>query len=185
MKQLKIISSLAIIIVVLFSLIKVYKIQDIVLKKIYPIKYEQYIEEYSKEYKLDKWLIYAIIKAESNFDEIAKSNSGAIGLMQIMETTADELKKSLNINETIDLCDAKTNIMLGTKYFSDLKKEYNNLELALAAYNAGKGNVKKWIESGILNNDGSNIENIPFKETNIYVRKIIQNYNLYKKIYEK
>ena len=185
MKQIKTILILMVIIVLLFSLIKVYKIQDIILEEIYPIKYEHHVEEYSEKYDIDKWLIYAIIKAESNFDETAKSVSGAMGLMQIMEATAEEVKNSLNINEELNLYDAKNNIMIGTKYFSNLLIEYdNNLQLALAAYNAGKGNVKKWIENGIIKDDGSDVENIPFKETNIYIRKIIQNYNLYKEIYE-
>ena len=55
--------------------------------------------------------------------------------------------------------------------------------LASAAYNAGPGNVDKWISYGTIQSDGSDIENIPFKETNMYVRKIINNYKMYQKIY--
>ena len=62
--------------------------------------------------------------------------------------------------------------------------EYDNYMIALTAYNAGKGNVTKWINEGILNEDGSNIENIPYKETNNYVRKIIRDEKIYQDLYE-
>jgi len=74
--------------------------------------------------------------------------------------------------------------MLGTKYFADLLELYNgNTNLALTAYNAGIGNVATWIETGIIKKDGSDIENIPFKETRGYVRKIVRNYRIYKTMY--
>ena len=111
---------------------------------------------------MDKYLIYAIIKAESNFDADALSKSGAIGLMQVMEETAFE---TLNVTKE-ELYNPKINIEVGVKYYLQLYKKYNNLGLAIAAYNAGMGNVDKWIEEGIINEEGSNLENIPFKETN-------------------
>lgn len=75
--------------------------------------------------------------------------------------------------------------MFGTKYFSDLLKEYSgNQLLAMAAYNAGKGNIKRWIENGTIKEDGSDIENIPYKETTTYIRKISRNYKIYKMLYE-
>ena len=66
-----------------------------------------------------------------------------------------------------------------------LLEQYGNLELALAAYNAGIGNVNNWVEQGIIQKDGSDIENVPFKETNNYVRKILRDYKIYKELYEK
>ena len=174
------------ILICLFILVKVVKLPRIILEQIYPLQYEEYVEEYAKEYKVDEALIYAMIKAESNFDQTANSSSGAKGLMQIMDGTVQEIITSLGLDndKTYDLYDAQTNIMLGTKYFSNLLKDYdNNQYLALAAYNAGKGNVRKWIEKGVIKENGSDIENIPFKETNIYVRKILQNYRIYKELY--
>ena len=64
-----------------------------------------------------------------------------------------------------------------------LIQKYEVTELALAAYNAGSGNVDKWIDSGTLKSDGSDIENIPYKETNMYVRKILRDYKIYKELY--
>ena len=76
------------------------------------------------------------------------------------------------------------NINIGTKYISMLIQKYGNINLALAAYNAGSGNVDGWIEKGTLKSDGSDIENVPFTETNNYVRKILRDYEIYKQIYE-
>lgn len=177
---------LVLILISLFIAVKVLKLPRLILEQIYPLKYEKQVEKYSAEYGLDKLLVYAIIKAESDFDENANSISGAKGLMQMMEGTVQDVVNSLGLDndKTYNLYDAETNIMLGTKYFSELLENYNNNQyLALAAYNAGTGNVKKWIEKGIIKEDGSDIENIPFKETNIYVRKILQNYRIYQELY--
>ncbi len=173
---------LAIILILLFSVIRV---QDIFIKTIYPQKYNEYVEKYALQYGVDSMLVYAIIKAESNFNPNIKSNSNAMGLMQLLENTAKETANKIEIEYT-DGClyDPETNIKLGIKYFSDLLKEYdNNYMLALTAYNAGTGNLKKWIEQGIIKPDGSNIEDIPYKETNNYVRKIVRDYNIYKDLY--
>lgn len=149
----------------------------------YKTKYSEYVEKYAKEYSVDKNLIYAIIKSESNFKEKAKSKKGAIGLMQLMYTTAEEIAEKLNIEVTEEnIIDPQININIGTKYISILIQKYQNINLALAAYNAGSGNVDSWINSGTLEKDGSNIENIPYLETNNYVRKILRDYEVYKNI---
>ena len=150
------------------------------------MEYSEYVEKYSKENGLDKYLIYAIIKAESNFDSNATSTASAKGLMQLMEETAVERSNVIN-NENVgenDLYDPETNIKLGTSYFAYLLGLYNgNITLAIIAYNAGLGNVQQWIKDGIIKKDGSDIENIPFKETENYVRKILRDYQMYLKLY--
>lgn len=186
----KIIATLIILIVLLaiyFIFFKIIKVQDSILKNIYPIKYSEYVEKYSEEYGLDKYLVYAIIKAESNFNPDVTSNAEAKGLMQLMEETAVERSNVIDTKslEIQDLYDPETNIKLGTSYFAYLLGLYNNnTVLALTAYNAGLGNVQEWINSGIIKKDGSDIENIPYKETNNYVRKILKNYQMYLKIYD-
>lgn len=157
------------------------------LKTIYPTSYSEYVEKYAKEYGVDPFLIYAIIKAESNFNPNVVSSSNAVGLMQLMDATAEELARKLDIHyvKNVSLYNPELNIRLGTKYFSDLLKEYQgNQLLAMTAYNAGIGNVKKWIDQGIIRKDGSDIENIPFKETNSYVRKILRDYKIYLDLYK-
>ena len=171
-------------IIIVFVLFDIVKIQDIILKKIYPKEYSEYVEEYSEEYDVDDKLIYAIIKAESNFNEKAESHKNAKGLMQLMSSTAEDVAKSIKLsyNEE-DLDKPDINIKLGVKYISDLIKKYDSIELALAAYNAGSGNVDNWIKDGILKSDGNNIENIPYKETNNYVRRILRDYKIYMELY--
>ena len=90
----------------------------------------------------------------------------------------------LNISEE-NLFNPELNIKIGLKYFTSLLEKYdNNYNLAIIAYNAGIGNVDKWIQDGIIKDDGTDIENVPFKETNNYVRKILRDYEIYKDLYE-
>ena len=183
-------SALIIVIIILLLflvLFKVLRVQDELLKIIYKTEYKEYVEKYSEEYNVDKYLVYALIKAESNFKMDATSNKNAKGIMQLMNKTAQEIAENIGIeyNEST-LYDVEKNIMLGTKYLSELLKHYeNNYLIAIAAYNAGIGNIEKWITNGIIKPDGSNIENIPYKETNNYVRKIARDYEIYQKLYEK
>lgn len=175
------------IIVLLFILIlilfKVFDVYTWCLKKVYSEKYADFVDKYSEEYNLEREWIFALIKAESNFDKDIVSSKGAKGLMQLMENTAVEISKEIGMEE-IDLFDAENNIEIGTRYFAKLIKYYDgNYNLAITAYNAGIGNVQKWIDDRIIKKDGSDIQNIPFKETNNYVRKILKNYRVYKELY--
>ncbi|MBQ9297755.1 MAG: lytic transglycosylase domain-containing protein [Clostridia bacterium] len=184
MKIIKKLIILLLIIVLIISLIRVFNLKDIILKNIYPIAQEEYVEKYAKEFNIDKYYIYAIIKAESDYNVEATSNKGARGLMQLMDETAVDVAEKLQIElNEYSLYNPEQNIMLGTKYFADLLQRYNNELLAIAAYNAGPGNVNRWINDGNINIDGTNIENIPYKETNMYVRKIINNYKIYTNLY--
>ena len=185
-KSLKRLIILAILIVVAVAIFDNFDyIKDKLLTKIYKLDYSEYVEKFSKEYDVDKYLIYAIIKAESNFDKEAVSNKGAKGLMQLMDSTAEEVASQININiDEDDILDPKININLGTKYISILIQKYNNINLALTAYNAGSGNVDNWINEGTLKSDGSDIEKVPFTETNNYVRKILRDYKIYNALYD-
>ena len=175
-----------ILIIIAFIALAILLFRAFGIKIFYPLKYTEYVEKYAEENKLDKMLIYAIIKAESNFEPNITSHSGAMGLMQIMDETAKEIAEYIDYDYVTKevLYQPEVNIMIGTKYYAYLLKIYkNNTNLALAAYNAGIGNVNKWIKEGTIKEDGSDIENIPFKETNNYVRKILRDYNIYKEIY--
>lgn len=185
-KTIKFLIILIILLLTYFILFKIVEIDKIVMKKIYPLKYSEYVEKYAKEYDIDKYLVYAIIKAESNFKEDAKSASNAVGLMQIMEATAIETANKMDLKITKeDLFNPELNIKIGLKYFTSLLDKYDdNYNLAIIAYNAGIGNVDRWIADGVIKSDGSDIENVPFKETNNYVRKILRDYDIYKALYE-
>lgn len=180
----KALGKIVLIIIVVIILIVSINFQNTILKIVYPQKYSEYVEKYAKEFEIEEELIYAMIKAESNFKEEAISNKEAIGLMQILESTANEVARQLEKEITKEeLIKPETNICLGTKYIANLIKKYGNIEIAVAAYNAGIGNVDTWIKEGKIKEDGSDIEKIPFKETNNYVRKILRDYSIYKKIY--
>lgn len=178
---------IAVVLIIFIMLFGILKIQNFILKKIYKTNYSEYVYKYSQENEIDPLLTFAIIKAESNFNRNIKSKSGAIGLMQLMESTAIEQAEEVNeeIIVTESLYNPEINIKIGTKYYSKLIKKYNNnMLLALAAYNAGIGNVDNWIKQGIIKEDGSDIENIPFKETNNYIRKIVRDYKIYQNLYK-
>lgn len=172
---------MAILFVLLVILLNFKNIQ----KLIYRQDYSEYVEKYAKEYNVDPLLIYSIIKAESNFDDEAVSSKGATGLMQLMDNTAKEIatNESLEYVSNESLFDPETNIKLGVKYFADLIAIFKNEAVALAAYNAGMGTVQGWIDKGTIKADGSDIENIPYNETNMYVRKILNDYGIYCSLY--
>ncbi len=123
--------------------------------------FDRFITLAAKQHGISEPLLKAIIKAESNFDPRAVSKKGAMGLMQIMPDTL----KDLNINDPFD---PKQNIMGGAQYLKFLMKRFEgNLPLAIAAYNAGPENVKKY----------NNIP--PFKETENYVKRVLAYYEGY------
>ena len=136
-------------------------------------KYMPIIAEYSKIYSVDAHLVLAVIKTESSFNKTAVSNKGAVGLMQIMPSTAEFVAEMVGVRGVINLYDPNTNINLGTAYLKYLLNKFKNVNFALAAYNAGEGNVKKWIENGTINP-------FPYKETELYVRRVVKRQKLYK-----
>ncbi len=177
---------LLIILAMLFGIYKGFNIENKILIHFYPKKYEEYVYKYSKELNIDPMLTFAIIKTESNFKENIVSRSGAIGLMQLMGETAKEQATKIGMNYNSEtLYNPEDNIKLGLYYFDTLFNYFNeNYILAFVAYNAGLGNTKKWINEGILKENGEGAENIPFTETNMYVRKIVRNYKIYSELYK-
>lgn len=176
---------LIILILIVFLMVFKNKIQRI----FYPKSYEEFVSMYSDEYGVDENLVFAVIKAESNFQEDAVSHKDALGLMQIMKETAEDVARKYNIeidfnNSEREILNVQNNIKIGTKYLAVLLEKYKNIEVAVAAYNAGIGTVDNWIEKEIIKSDGSDIENIPYKETNNYVRKILRNYKIYQDLYK-
>ncbi len=155
---------------------------------VYPLTHFSIVKEAASENSLDPYLILAIIKTESGFNENAKSNKDAKGLMQMLDSTANEVNDNINIVDSVDdnIYDADVNIKLGCKYFSNLVKRYDgNYYLAICAYNAGMGNVDKWLENGYIekNLDEYKNVNLPFEETSKYLEKVISSYKIYVKLY--
>ncbi len=160
--------------------------KTVILKKLYPIKYQEYVEQYSKDYNLDKNLVYAVIKVESNFDRTAVSHVGAKGLMQLMDITAEDCSKKADFGYTIpdDLFVPERNIQLGCYYISQLMTIYGDTELAITAYNGGTGNVSKWLEDAELSDGNGGLAKIPYEETRKYVKKVFKTFDMYNKLYK-
>jgi soluble lytic murein transglycosylase len=157
-----------------------------IFKCFYPIKYENYIITYSQRYDVDPHLVAAVIRAESDFKEDAVSPRGAYGLMQIMPESAVWIAENMKLKDfnMENLNDPEINIAMGCWYLNNLNNEFEgNLDLVLAAYNGGRGNVQKWLKDVRYSKDGKTIDNIPFEETDKYVKKVKTNYNIYLKIY--
>lgn len=174
----KAVNILLIISIVLFNLFFVVKL---VFRIVYPKTNLSAFESASNETGVDVYLLLSIAKVESSFNEKAKSSAGAIGIMQIKKESAKficEITEEQFMEEL--LFDADYNIKLGSKYFKYLFDKFDNLKTALAAYNAGEGNVAKWLKHNDYSKDGKNLDKIPFKETAEYVRKIIKAYSVYK-----
>ncbi len=152
----------------------------------YPVKYEKEISAASEKYGVEKALICAIIKTESDFDPDAKSHAGAVGLMQLVPDTFTWMQtyyKDENSYEFEDLYDPALNIDYGTEVLSVLLKMYESEDTAICAYNAGLGNVDKWLENPEYSDDGKTLKYIPFEETANYRREVERNKSIYNKLY--
>ncbi len=151
------------------------------LKIIFPVKDYDIIQTYSELNDLDEALVCAIINVESGFDPMAVSNKGASGYMQIMEGTALWGIETLDIEGVSyeDIFSPELNIALGTWYLSNLCKQFGSEDLAIISYNAGSGNVSKWL----LEHEGdeeATLADIPFKETKNYYFKVKSNEYAYR-----
>lgn len=156
-------------------------------KYFYVFPYQSNIIQTAKQYKINPYLFVAVIKNESKFKADAISENGAIGLMQIMPETGKwilQQTKGWEFSPSI-LTEPTTNIRFGGWYLSELHSEfYGNEILVLAAYNAGRGNVQSWIKKYGWKSDFQDINSIPFKETQIYIRRIMHDKQMYAKYYE-
>lgn len=155
---------------------------------VYPLDYEDIVLTNSYKYDLDPYLVFAVINTESNFDKNAISSKDAKGLMQITDSTAQEMNEMTNSADTItdeNIYDEEVNIELGCKYLASLISRYNgNYYIAICAYNAGIGNVNNWLEEGTISQDLDTVNvTLPFLETTNYLKKVISNYETYKLLY--
>ena len=171
---------------ILLVIFTAFVFKHLILKKVlYPQGYKNYVETYSKEYNIDKNLIYAVIKCESNFESDAVSHMNAKGLMQISDMTGIWASEELKIKDfdTDLLFVPQINILIGCWYINRLINQYGNIDTALAAYNAGSGNVSRWLANEEYSSDGIRLNYIPYKETRNYVKKVQQAKKIYEYLY--
>ena len=157
-----------------------------VIKLWYPLEYAGIIEENARLRNLDAFLVMGIISAESGFDKNARSHKDAKGLMQITGETAAWCIEKLDVDAPDGMTeDPGTNIAIGCAYFEYLLERYGgNIRTAVAAYNAGPGNVDKWLGDIRYSDGKSTLTNIPFPETRSYVEKVMRRTEIYRKLYE-
>lgn len=179
-------TSFMIIILVCAILFFSYQIvSDIVLEKLYPKKYSEYVEKYAIEYEIDEYLLYAVIRTESGFDPLAVSNVGASGLTQITEDTFDWLLTKTDDDYVFnDLFEPEISIKYAALFLAILQKEYSITETVVAAYHAGMGNVSSWLNDSRYSLDGQHLKTTPISDTNHYISKVMSAMDNYYKIYE-
>lgn len=186
----KVIISAGIVLVLLFAAaLLLRQTHDEYVYSTYPIKYQTEVEAAAEKYGVDKYLIYAVIKTESDFDPEAVSGAGAIGLMQLMPKTFEWIQTYYVSEEyqgytAEDLTNAGINIDYGTHLLAILLDMYGNEDTALCAYNAGVGNVNSWLENEEYSEDGTSITVAPIEETENYRHLVAQNKSCYKRLYE-
>lgn len=158
------------------------------LKIFYPYPHQELVSQYSREYKVDPYLVLAVIRTESRFYSHAKSKVGARGLMQIMPETGEWIAKQMKIAEyTADkLYQPPYNIPMGIWYLAYLERSFDgNLVQMLAAYNAGENKVRKWLSEGTWSGRQQDLEQIPYEETKKYVERVLFDYQIYRRIYSR
>ncbi len=159
----------------------------IVWKSMYPISYREEVKLAADRYGLDPYLILAVIQIESNFDHDRISRKGAVGLMQLMPETAAWVIEQGNFPpDTMEfLSYPEVNVHLGSWYLSFLDKTFNGNQTAvIAAYNAGQGNVIRWLEEGRWDGRLETVSQIPYGETRHYIQRVMYYYGRYLDIYE-
>ncbi|QUH25577.1 lytic transglycosylase domain-containing protein [Serpentinicella alkaliphila] len=152
----------------------------------YPRPFEDLVKRWAKEYNVDPYLIWAVMREESHFRDSVHSRVGAIGLMQIMPATGKDIAGRLKITVTNeDILQPDINIRFGTFYIRSMLNMFSDdLDKALAAYNGGGGNVRRWSNSNLGSTAMGFPTSITFLETREYITKVSDSYYIYKWLYE-
>jgi soluble lytic murein transglycosylase len=152
----------------------------------YPLAYEKEIQKYSEKYRLDPFLVAGLIRQESGYNVKALSSSNAMGLMQIIPPTGKYIAEQVNFKGFSPnlLYEPEINIAFGTWYLTYLLDRFNgNIFKAVAGYNAGPGAIERWWKDFEHLDADEIVENIPFRETRNYVKLVLRNWNVYRRIY--
>ena len=160
------------------------KLPDDLLKVLFPVDYWPLIKRYSLERQLDPYMMAALIAQESTFTADVKSPANAYGLMQLLPSTGRQYAKAVNLKYSLSLLTtAEANIRMGMAYFADLVQRFGGTHLALATYNAGPGRVARWLAERPGVERDEFIEDIPFPETQNYVKRILGTAEDYRRLY--
>jgi len=157
-------------------------------RTIYPVYFKTEIKQHAAAFGQDPLLIAAIIRVESNYKENAVSPKGALGIMQLMPDTAAWILEKEALFKDLDMQDASSRadagIRLGTWYVKELNRQFDgNLPVVLAAYNAGPGRVRQWLNERVWDGSEQTLRNIPYGETRQYVQRVLYYYKKYQEYY--
>ena len=152
----------------------------------HPIKYKSENVVASKKYNLDPSLVAGVIKVESFYNQFAKSNKNACGLMQVKLSTAEYMSDiyEINLPNEYNIYNVENNLEYGCAYLNYLSNKFSNQDTILAAYNAGETVVRSWLNNPEFSRDGKTLIKIPYKETENYIKKVKINIKFYNKIYK-
>ncbi len=155
-------------------------------EKVYPVEYREIVERVSAEEGVAEHVLYAVIYVESSFDAEAVSKVGAVGLMQLLPSTAEWLTEREGAEYTEEmLTDPEFSIRYGARFLKILYDRYENWDAAHAAYHAGFGRVDSWLEEGIAHYEEGQLVGIPIDATDIYVNRLREMREKYFKQLEK
>lgn len=150
------------------------------LRELYPRPYHSIVKRYANEHQVEEEMVYALMRQESMFKELAVSKSGALGLMQIMPQTASYLARPMKITNPNPLI-PEVSIAMGTKFFADMLRGFNSdFRWAAIAYNGGPGNLTRWKREYYSGDFNLFLENLPVQEPRHYCRVTYQNYMHYR-----
>lgn len=159
---------------------------DTYVRSTFELEHYDTVLQACEDYGVEPSLVYGVIRTESGFDEQAVSSADAKGLMQITESALEWLwLRSDEFDEVTadDLFDPETNIRCGVYMLSLLFEQFDSEQAVIAAYNAGLGNVEKWLADGTYSSDGVTLEAIPFEETRDYVERVQTSKAIYESYY--
>jgi soluble lytic murein transglycosylase len=156
-----------------------------ILQVIFPVDFWPLLQKYAKERNLDPYLVAALVAQESNFDPVVVSHANAYGLMQILPSTGRSYARKLGVKpfSTGRLKEAEINVRLGTQIFADDIRKFGGVHFALASYNAGASRVVRWQREKPGLPQDEFIDDIPFPETQNYVKRILGTAEDYRSLY--
>lgn len=150
---------------------------------LFPLAYFTPIRKWSNQRNLNPFLVLSLMRQESRFQPKIRSVAGAVGLMQVLPETAEWVSGKAGL-KTYEIDGIDDNINLGTWYLDYTHRNYNdNSMLAIASYNAGPGNVDRWVKQNSVTDVDVFVEDIPFPETKNYVKSVSENYWNYLRLY--
>ncbi len=161
------------------------RVADEIQRVIFPVEYWPLIRKYATQRDLDPYMVAALISQESTFQPDARSAAKAVGLMQVLPSTGRRLARAERIPRfsPAKLTDPEVNVRLGTRYFAGLVDRFGGAHFALASYNAGESRVVRWQNDKPGVEREEFIDDIPFPETQNYVKKILGTVDDYRRLY--